>query len=157
MDVVVIDFGSDSENNIKTFICPGSFYVALTRVKMGSKVYLKSFNTSYVKVNKSIEEKVLAMRRYNPYEFKKIYLDDEVFVNENQEIKLGYLNINGLLDGGHAEYLNADMNLKYLDILILSETKLVKKHSDNKIKDTLSDWKIIARYDCVEEKNIWVS
>ena len=79
-------------------------------------------------------------------------MDDEAFVNENQEIKLGYLNINGLLDGGHAEYLNADMNLKYLDILILSETKLVKKHSDNKIKDTLSDWKIIARYDCVEEK-----
>ena len=30
---VIIDFGPDKERGIKNFICPGSFYVALTRVR----------------------------------------------------------------------------------------------------------------------------
>ena len=37
LDEVIIDFGSDEEHGIKSYICPGSFYVSLTRVRMGCK------------------------------------------------------------------------------------------------------------------------
>ena len=33
LDEVIIDFGADQEHKIKNYICPGSFYVALTRVR----------------------------------------------------------------------------------------------------------------------------
>ena len=124
LEEVIIDFGSDKNRRNKNFICTGSFYVALTRVKEGSKVYLKSFDKSFIKVNQVIEEKVDAMRKYRKYTCKKIYLDEKIFKVENSEIKIGYLNINGLDDGSHAFYLNADHNLRYLDFLVLAETKL---------------------------------
>ena len=47
LEEVIIDFGNDKINKIKNFICPGSFYVALTRVKLGSKVFLRSFEKSF--------------------------------------------------------------------------------------------------------------
>ena len=78
---------------------------------MGSKVFLRSFDQTYIQVNKSIEEKVNAMRKFRKYIFKKIYLDEPIFEIEGNEIKAGYLNINGLMEGGHAEYLNTDLNL----------------------------------------------
>ena len=113
LNLVIIDFGRDFENNISNYICPGSFYVALTRVKEGSKVFLKSFEKSYIKVDKSIKSKIEAMKLCRPYKFKKIYLDEDVFdETEKNEVKVGYLNINGLIDGNHAQYLNSDHNLR---------------------------------------------
>ena len=132
---VIIDFGPDKEHSIKNYICPGSFYVAITRVKEGKAVYLRSFDKSYIQANKIIEEKVDAMIKHRGYEFKKIYLDQKIFYLKDQEIKIGYLNINGLLDGNHDIYLNADINLNNLDVLVLAETKLGKetKSGDQKI------------------------
>ena len=98
LEEVIIDFGPDLAHKIKNYICPGSFYVA--RVKMGVKVFLKSFDRSYIQVNKSIEEKVSAMRKFRQYKSKKIYLDERIFETNCDEIKVGYLNINGLLDEG---------------------------------------------------------
>ena len=91
LEEVIIDFGADQENKIKNYICPGSFYVALTRVREGSSVYLRSFDKSYIQVNKKIEEKVDAMIKHRSYEFKKIYLDQKIFNVEKDEIKIGYL------------------------------------------------------------------
>ena len=65
LEEVIIDFGPDPVHKIKNFILPGSFYVSITRVKMGSKVFLKSFEPNYIQVNKSIEEKVDAMRKFH--------------------------------------------------------------------------------------------
>ena len=48
LDEVVIDFGADIEHKIKNYICPGPFYVALTRVREGCKVFLKSFDRSLI-------------------------------------------------------------------------------------------------------------
>ena len=73
------------------------------------------------------------MRKYRPYIFKKLYLDERIFKVDDQEIKVGYLNINGLVDGGHAEYLNADLNLRSLDLLVLAETKLVDSNRSDQI------------------------
>ena len=147
LDEVIIDFGSNLEMKIRNYICPGSFYVALTRVREGKKVFLKSFEKSFIQVNKSIEEKVNAMKLFRSYQFKKIYLDETIFEVNNSEIKAGYLNINGLLDGNHGDYLNADHNLKNLDILVLAETKLDQHYSMEKVKATLSNWNVFNRYD----------
>ena len=152
LDEVVIDFGPDLENKIKNYICPGSFYVALTRVREGCKVFLKSFDKSFIQVNKKIEEKVDAMIKYRSYVFKKVYLDEKIFTLDDSEIKVGYLNINGLMDGNHAQYFNADMNLKSLDMIVLAETKLEFKTSDITVTNALDNWKIIGRYDSQDEK-----
>ena len=44
LNEVIIDFGPDKELGIRNYILPGSFYVALTRVRLGENVFLKSFD-----------------------------------------------------------------------------------------------------------------
>ena len=87
------------------------------------------------------------MRKFRKYIFKKIYLDEPIFEIESNEIKAGYLNINGLMDGGHADYLNADLNLSNLDILVLAETKLDDNCESDQVIKILTNWKMIGRYD----------
>ena len=152
LDEVVIDFGADTKNKIKNFICSGSFYVALTRVREGCKVFLKSFDKSYIKANTEIEEKVNAMRKFRPYLMKKVYLNEQIFKNNGNEYKIGYLNINGLSVGNHAQYLDSDHNLRNLDILVLSETKLDGSDVFNKTVDALKNWIILGRYDSEDGK-----
>ena len=147
LEQVIIDFGPDIELKIKNFILPGSFYVALTRVKEGKMLFLKSFDRSYIQVNETIEEKVEAMKKFKPYMFKKVYLDKKIFQLEKSELKAGYLNINGLIDGQHVDYLNQDHNLKNLDLLVLSETKLSKSIQTSTLNNQLSNWIIAKRYD----------
>ena len=40
LEEVILDFGPDVVHKFRNYICPGSFYVALTRVRMGCKVFL---------------------------------------------------------------------------------------------------------------------
>ena len=65
---VIVDFADG-------FIMNGSFYVAISRVTTCDKLFLRSFDLSYVKVNKGVEEKIENMRKDQPYKFKKTYLD----------------------------------------------------------------------------------
>ena len=150
LEIVVIDYSTDSEKGIRNYIVPGSFYVALTRVREGKNVFLKSYDKSYVQVNKKIAEKIIAMKKLKPYRFKKIYNDEKIFLKDNWEVKVGYLNINGVLDGNHADYLNKDHNLKCLDILVLSETKLTAATRKSDIERKLDDWNVSNRYDSGE-------
>ena len=152
LDEVIIDFGPDKENNLKNYICPGSFYVAITRVREGKKVFLRSFEKSFIQVNKKIEEKVESMIKFRSYEYKKIYLDQKVFNIENSEMKIGYLNINGLFEGNHCEYFNADRNLMNLDIIMLSETKLHKDQTDKSIGNGLDNWNVKGRYGAEDQR-----
>ena len=69
------------------------------------------------------------------------------FSKWNCEIRVGYFNINGLLEGNHAEYHNSDHNLKNLDILVIAETKLNKNYDDEIITRTLNKWNFFNRYD----------
>ena len=143
----MVDFGADKKKKIKNYIVEGSFYVAITRVRSGTKLFLKSFERSYIKTNHEIKGKIIAMRKFKPYIKKKIYLDEEVFNDPASEIKIGYLNINGVESESHTHYLNHDHNMKNLNILVLSETKIKKEYSDNQLKKDLNDWNIVHRYD----------
>ena len=56
------------------FIAPGSFYVAVSRVKEGKKLSLRDFQPSYVRASKEVEDKIAEMRSQKPYIFfKKIF------------------------------------------------------------------------------------
>ena len=145
LEEIIIDFGS--EPSLKNYILSGSFYVALTRVRKGNKVFLRSFDPSYIQVNKKIEEKVNAMIKYRSYEFKKIYLDEDIFEHQVKEWKIGYLNINGLLDGNHATYFNSDKNLLNLDLVVLAETKLTCEVKNSIVESELTNWNILKRFD----------
>ena len=107
----MVDFGADLKKKIRNYIIDGSFYVAITRVRNGKKLFLKSFDRSYVKADKTIKEKILSMRKFKQYIMKKIYLDEEIFIDVDNEVKVGYLNINGVGSESHSHYLNNDYNL----------------------------------------------
>ena len=61
MDDVIIDFSTHAGE--KANIQFGFFYVALTRVKEGKNVYLKSFNKNYITFNKRVEDKIESMKK----------------------------------------------------------------------------------------------
>ena len=149
LDYVIVDFRPTSAN--KVFIDQGSFYVAITRVRSASKLFMKSFDTSYIKVHPKVEYEIETMRKFRGYRFLKIYIDEQIF-HPNQELKVGYLNINSLLDGYHSEYLNSDFNLLSLDILALAETHLTQSINHDSIKQILNNWKIIYRMDAGDSK-----
>ena len=93
------------------------------------------------------------MRKFKQYVMKKIYLDEEIFIEVDNEVKVGYLNINGVGSESHSYHLNNDHNLKNLNILVLSETKIQQNHADSKLKEDLSNWTIKGRYDAIDGGN----
>ena len=89
------------------------------------------------------------MIKYTHYEFKKIYLDQKVFVVDESEVKVGYLNINCLKE---VYNFNADKNLSHLDFIVLVETKLGKDFGDVEVENSLNKWKILGKM----EENIYM-
>ena len=150
LDEVIIDFSH--ERGERANIQWGSFYVALTRVKEGKNVYLKSFDESHITFNVQVENKICAMRQLRPYIFKKIYLSEQIFRKTEEEIKLGYFNIRGFLESNHARYLDHDWNLLNLDFLVVAETWLIPSVPNNVVKEKLKNWKIIKRLDATDNK-----
>ena len=90
------------------------------------------------------------MIKFNAYQFRKVYIEDRIFIHKDLEIKAGYLNINGLIDGEHGQYLNEDKNLLNLHILLLSETKLDSGTTTTKVEEVLNKWNIIHREDACD-------
>ena len=79
------------------------------------------------------------LRTNRKYEYLNTYLQDKIFMDEAEEVKLGYLNINALKN--KVEDIDEDKNLLYLDYLILSETKLAKD-----MKINFKNWNV-SRFD----------
>jgi hypothetical protein len=87
------------------------------------------------------------MRKFRPYPFYKVYVEDKVFVNDKLELKIGYLNINDLTAEFHAEYVNADNNLTKLDLLALADTRLGAEHMQSFCVDKLDNFNALKRFD----------
>ena len=138
---VIVDFKDG-------FIIPGSFYVAITRVREGSKLFLRNFHPSYIKVTRGVEEKIKVMRLETPYIFKKTYLDEQIFEFDEDDLKIGYFNINCLRDSLHGEYVNSDKNLLNLDLLCLSDTRLTEAVTNEEVQLLFTNWKVVHRQDC---------
>ena len=72
--------------------------------------------------------------------------------NDEGELKIGYLNINGILDGDHHLYLNNDKNILNLDILVIAETKLTKETNHEELAEKLNEFNLLKRYDANDGK-----
>ena len=148
LDEVIVDFRPNDKN--KSFITNGSFYVAITRVQKATKLWLRSFDKKMIKTDPKIEPVLNSMKLHYQYKMKKIYVEDEIFTDEC--VKVGYLNINGLLHAYHAEYVNGDKNHQHLDILALGESHLTMDTSTAVIENIMTDWTVIHRSDAHDGK-----
>ena len=148
---VIIDFDAEEEKK-RPYIIAGTFYVAITRASKAENVFLKSFKKNFIKADPCVAKKMDAMCITKPYSFFKIFNDDEIFESMDNELKVGYLNINGILDANHNEYLNKDRNLLLLDFLIIAESKLTNDTSDEVLASKLSSYDIKNRFDAGDNK-----
>jgi len=130
LEEVIVDFSGKGRS------APGSFYVAVTRVKKLSNLFLRSFDRSMIKTSVAVMTELSRLDR-NGYGFYKVPLSREVFnFNESDEVKIVYLNVNGLLDADHILDLDSDVNLKCADILCIAETKLPEATTDDRLEIT---------------------
>ena len=141
LDEVIIDFSGESK------ISNGSFYTAISRVKFGKNLYLQDFKKPYIKANEEVEKKMAAMKIFNKYNFKKTYNYERIFVENDKEVKLGYININDIQAGRSLDFLNNDRNLLALDFLTISDTRLNEGSSNEYLSEYLSNWIILGRFD----------
>ena len=139
---VIVDF--TEEGGKEPFIKPGSFYVAISRATSKEGVFLKAFEKSYIQVSNKVVEKITAMRKFQNYNFKKIYLFDQIFNVPDKEIKVGYLNIRELKANLKTDYINNDKNLNHLDLLVIAETWLTWLDNDKDLSRTLDNFTIMS-------------
>ena len=90
------------------YVIPGSFYVAITRIKEGQNLFLRDFHPGYIKVSNDVNNKIAEMRKTKPYIFLKTYVGENCFKLDRNDFKVGYLNVNSLKNARHYEYINAD-------------------------------------------------
>merc|ERR1712030_11791 len=132
LDEVLIDFSDVNRIN------NGSFYTAVSRVKYGSNLYLKDFKPEYIKANSDVEKKMEAM---------KILNTETIFETNEDEVKLGYININDIFSARSIDFLNKDTNLLGLDFLVVADTRLQEETDNESLGHKLSNWIIVARFD----------
>ena len=145
LDEVIIDFSSP-----KAKIFLGSFYVALTRVRNGASFYLTDFKPEYIQANPDVERKLLAMTTFSSYNYKKIYLDQDIFDGEtkaNKELKVGYINTNDLSTCSSEVFINTNENLLNLDLLCIADTRLTVTKINESLERNLCNWSILRRFD----------
>ena len=143
MQKVIVDFRGGPRG---PHIDVSSFYTAITRVTNGNNLYLRSFKKSFIRNNPAVEFEINRMRTLRALKYRKVYLSEQIYV-DNAEMKVGYLNIRGLCEGYHAEYLNGDRNLQNLDLIALAETHLQNSTSNQTLVKLLSNWQVQFRFD----------
>ena len=73
----------------------------------------------------SLLKKMTSMKISAPYVFQKMYNDEKIFCEDGKELKLGYINIDGLYQKMSSIFLNNDTNLLDLDYLVVADTRLI--------------------------------
>ena len=116
----------------------------MSRVKNEYALFIRNFECKQIVCNDEYSKEMEDLQKNRKYEYVNTYLKDKIFIDDNSEVKLGYLNINGLKN--KVEDIDEDKNLLSLDCLVLSETKLGKETELN-----LQNWNI-ERFD-LDDKN----
>ena len=88
-----------------------------------------------------------AMKLFKSYNFKKTYNHESIFNCNEEEIKLGYINIDNIFSAKSIDFLNEDTNLLSLDFLIVTDTRLQEDTVENTVNQKLTNWNIEARFD----------
>merc|ERR1712121_415018 len=126
------------------------FSVPFSRGKTLDGIFLKSFKTQYVYCDPQVLNEYDRLEKTAMYQFSNTYLYDNWLINPStkepsfKEIKMSYLNINGLVDSDHLECLRSDINLMSSDIICIAETKLCQGQN---IDISLNDFDIVDQMD----------
>merc|ERR1712240_563091 len=126
------------------------FSVPFSRGKTLDGIFLKSFKTQYVYCDPQVLNEYDRLEKTAMYKFSNTYLYDNWLINPStkepsfKEIKMSYLNINGLVDSDHLECLRSDINLMSSDIICIAETKLCQGQN---IDISLNDFDIVTQMD----------
>ena len=116
----------------------------MSRVKNEYALFIRNFDCKQIVCNEEYSKEMEDLQTNRKYEYVNTYLKDKIFIDDKSEVKLGYLNINGLKN--KVEDIDEDKNLLNLDCLVLSETKLGKDTELN-----FQNWNI-ERFD-LDDKN----
>ena len=141
---VILDF---QQNSKKAVPC-GAFYTAITRVKSLKNVFLRNFDKSQIRTDPDVLQEIARLKTV-PYQFIKPYLSDKIFNNCNKELKISYLNTNGLLHT--LKDIQADFNLLRSDILCLSESKIGNNIPNESLK--IENFEICCRLNSDSDKS----
>merc|ERR1712089_18447 len=131
------------------------FSVPFSRGKTLDGIFLKSFKKQYVYCDPKVLNEYDRLEKTAMYQFSNTYLYDNWLINAStkqlsfEEIKMSYLNINGLVDSDHLECLRSDINLMSSDIICIAETKLCRGQN---IDVSLKDFDIVNQMDNQEGK-----
>ena len=77
---------------------------------------------------------------------------ESIFEVDNNELKLGYININDVMTLQSPVFINEDRNLLALDFLVISDTRLSSSMAEDTLGMLFDNWFIQARYDCSQGK-----
>ena len=130
----------------------GQFYVGMTRVRSSEGLFVRNFDPSQIFCRNDVKRELKILRTSRQYVFYKTFLDDKIWSNDENEIKIGYLNINGLVH--NLDNLANDKNLSNLDFLCIAETKLSHHINDNELTGKLENFVIIHREDMLTDGNV---
>ena len=142
-ECVIIDYATKSKMH-------ASFFVAFSRATSLDNVYLmNSFKKEYVHCETNVVKEYERLANKAKFQFRNTYLYDNCFVDavsgmqSSEEVKMAYININGLLKSNHFQCLQHDWNLLASDILVIAETMLPENTSDDDIR--LNDFDLVQR------------
>ena len=137
LDAVILDFKDAIAKH-------GHFYVGVTRVRNSDGLFVRNFKPSQVLCRDDVKLQMKLLRKTRHYIFSKTYLDTKIW-NTSSELRVGYININGLLH--NLNNLDKDYNMSNLDFLCIAETKLDESVPDYQVNESLSSFKICYRED----------
>ena len=109
----------DYQNSISKH---GHFYVGVTRVRNAEGLFVRNFAPSQIQCRDDVKRELQILRKNKPYTFSKTYLETKIWTNTD-EIKIGYLNINGLKT--NVTSLNKDINLSEVSNILHSKNLLI--------------------------------
>merc|ERR1711873_196993 len=131
------------------------FSVPFSRGRTLDGIFLKSFKKQYVYCDPKVLEEYDRLEKTAMYQYSNTYLYDNWLTNPStkepsfKEIKMSYLNINGLVDCDHLECLRSDINLMSSDVICIAETKICQRQN---IDISLNDFDIGYQMDNLEGK-----
>ena len=145
LDAVIVDFQEAIAKH-------GHFYVGITRVRNSDGLFVRNFKPSQVLCRDDVKTQMKLLRKNKNYNFSKTYLDTKIW-NTSSELKVGYININGLLHNINS--LDKDYNSRNLDFLCIAETKLDISVLDDQINENLKEcqYEILYRQDVKTTKD----
>ena len=144
LDAVILDFKDAIAKH-------GHFYVGVTRVRNSDGLFVRNFKPSQVLCRDDVKQQMKLLRHTKKYIFSKTYLDTRIW-NASSELRVGYININGLLH--NLNNLDKDYNTSYLDFLCIAETKLDESVTDEQVNQSLNSFRICYREDVKSDNSI---